>query len=142
MALVIGCWLVQQILVGVAPSPWWVPDLTLVGTLQAVVRSPDRWLSYSMTGGLLVMAWAIRIPVALCSTYLLLGWAVCFLCHRWDATDPRVQVLLVGAASLLLSTEALWLEGLWSLPLAALAVGHAGLSSLGALCVRRLGLKA
>ena len=142
MVLVIGCWLAQQILVGLVPSPWWVPDLTLVGALHSVIRSPARWLSYSMTGGLLVMAWAVRIPVALCLTYLTMGWVVCLLCRRWDVTDLRVQVLLIGAASLLLSTEALWLEGLWSLPRSALAVGHAALGSLSALFIRRLSLKA
>ena len=40
MRLLAACWLTHALLAQAIPSPWWVPDVTLVGLVLSVTRSP------------------------------------------------------------------------------------------------------
>lgn len=97
-----------------SPSPWWVPDLTLVGLVLSVVRSPARWLALSGWAGLITMAWAVRFPGPILAGYLFIGWASQMLARQWHATDLRIECLLVAIGSLSLTLGTLWLDDLWS----------------------------
>ena len=113
--VLLGCAATQLALALASPSPWWVPDLTLVGLVLAVGRSPERWVAYSASAGLLMVAWAVRFPVQVFVGYFLIGWLSHVLSRHWDATDLRIECLLVAAGSLSLMVGMLWLEDLWSL---------------------------
>ena len=120
------------------PSPWWVPDLTLVGLILAVARAPSRWLLLSAVAGLFTMAWAVRFPKQMFLSYVALGWVVQMLGRAWDATDLRVQLGMVGLASALLSLGGLWLDELWSFPLLGLSMVRVAMTVLAVPCVRHL----
>ncbi|MDP3704199.1 MAG: hypothetical protein Q8R78_07405 [Candidatus Omnitrophota bacterium] len=105
-----------------SPSPWWVPDLTLVGLVLAVGRSPARWFACTVFAGLLTVAWAVRFPGQVFAGYLLIGWVSHLLSRHWDVTDLRIECFLVAAGSLCLMAGMLWLEDLWSLRVLLLTV--------------------
>lgn len=108
--ILLGCAAAHVALAMMSPSPWWVPDLTLVGLVLSVARFPSRWLVFSGAAGLLTMAWAVRSFSPLFAGYLLVGWATRTAGHRWDATDLRIEVWLAGGGSLLLTLGAFWLD--------------------------------
>jgi hypothetical protein len=114
MPLVIICSVAHLALAMVIPSPWWVPDLTLVGLVLAVTRRPSRWWLLSGAAGLLTMVWAVRSTGPIFAGYLLIGWAVRLAGRQWDATDLRIESGLVASASLVLTMGAFWLDDLWS----------------------------
>ena len=138
MWLLLGALAAQAILVSAIPSPWWVPDLTLVGLVLAVARMPSRWLLFSVVAGVFTMAWAVRFPNQLFLFYVALGWGVRVLGRQWDATDLRVQVGMVGLAGALLSLGALWLDARSSLSLLELSMAHVAMTVLAVPCLRRL----
>jgi hypothetical protein len=98
----------------VIPWPWAVPDLTLVGLVLGVTRSPSRWWLLSAAAGLLTMGWAVRSAGPVIAAYWLIGWAIRLAGRHWDATDVRIASGLVGGASLLLTLGAFWLDDVWS----------------------------
>jgi len=114
MLLLVCCVIAHLALAMVIPSPWWVPDLTLVGLVLAVGIWPARWWLLSAAAGLLTMVWAVRSIGQIFAGYLLIGWAVRLAGRQWDATDPRIESGLVGSASLVLTMGAFWLDDLWS----------------------------
>ena len=116
--IVLGaCLVAHHVLALIVPSPWWVPDLTLVGLILAVTSTPRQWPLLSGLAGFLTMLWAIRNPQPVALAYGGLGGVVAWITRRLDASDVRVQCFIVGSAGLLLSLGALWFEDLWSLPL-------------------------
>jgi hypothetical protein len=118
LALLFGCYFAHVLLVRLAASPWLTPDLTLVGLVVAVGLAPERWLICSAVAGLCTMTWALRWAPQLFLGYLLVGWGLQWLSQRWDAGDVRLQACYAGGAAALLSVVLLWLDGLWSIPLA------------------------
>ena len=140
MGILLGCAMVHLAAAQVVPSAWWVPDVTLVGLVLAVARTPSQWLACSLAGGLLMCAWAIRFSGPVLVGYLLLGWALQRMNKQWDATDLRVQGIATALGSLWLTLGAMWLDELWSLALGALAVVHVTLTVLTAMLIRRLRL--
>lgn len=128
----------HALLASVIPSPWWVPNLTLVTLVLLVARAPGRWLILSWLAGIFMMVWAVRFPGPVFTGYLLVGWAVQALSKHWDTTDPRAERLMVGLASLCLTVGVLWLESLWSVALVGLAVVQAGLTVLAVPLTRRV----
>ena len=138
MALLLGCLLVHAVMVQLVPWPWWVPDVTLLGLIVAVGRSPGRWLVLSGIAGLWTVLWAVRFQAPLLAAYLAVGWTVQALGRRWDASDPAVQGVLVGWAASLMTVGALWLHDLWSVPVAALAGVHVGITCAALPLVRRM----
>ena len=112
--LLLICAAAHMALVLISPSPWWVPDLTLVGLVLSVARSPSRWPALSGAAGLLTMAWAVRSFTPMFVGYLLIGWVIRMAGHRWDATDLRIESWLAGGGSLLLTLGGFWLDDQWS----------------------------
>ena len=132
-AMAAHAWLARAV-----SSPWVVPDLTLVGLVLSVAKTPVRWFACSVIAGLFMMGWAVRFPAQVFLSYVTLGWLVRALGRQWDATDPRVQTVMIGAASLLLTGGALWLEDLWSLSLFGWAMVRVALTVLAVPCARHL----
>ncbi len=132
------CLAVHALVAGVVPSPWAVPNLTLVGVVVCVTQSPRQWLLIASTAGLVVMAGSIRVPGPVFVSYLVVGAVLRRLIVRWDAADLRVQVLVTGIAAGLLVVSALWLEDLWSVPLMVRGLGHVALTVGSLVVVRRL----
>ncbi|MBI2104240.1 MAG: hypothetical protein HYT90_01490 [Candidatus Omnitrophica bacterium] len=140
MALLLVCLIVHAVMAQVIPWPWWVPDLTLLGLVVAVARSPGRWLLLSGIAGLWTVLWAVRFQAPLLAGYLAVGAAVQVLGRRWDAADAKVQAILLGGAAACLTFGSLWLHNLWSVPLVGLAVIHVGMTCAALPLVRRLAL--
>ena len=138
MSWLVACLIAHAVLARAVSAPWWVPDLTLVGLVLAVARTPSRWVLLSVVAGLFMMGWAVRFPVQVFLSSVVIGWVVQAIGHQWDATDLRVQVGLVGLASGLLTMVGFWLEQLWSLPLLGLSIGRIALTVLLVPCVRHL----
>ncbi len=130
MRILVVSLLIHALWASVGPSSWWVPNVTLVGLIFSVARAPTQWLWLSMVAGLWLMVWAIRFPVPVMMSALLLGWLVSFLAKHWDATDLRVQWVLATTASFLSVLAMLWLDGFWSVSLLGLACGHSLLTGL------------
>lgn len=128
MRVLIGCLLVHALLAEVIPWPWWVPNLTLVGLILAIGATPRRWLIYSLIAGMVSVVWVVRFPGPTLLGYLAVGWMIQALAKLWDASDARVQSLMVGLAALLFTGAALWLDMLWSLPLAGLLAIHVAIT--------------
>ena len=138
MRCVIGSLIAHMVVAQLVPAPWWVPDLTLVGMIYAVAHSPRRWFLYSSIAGLSTMVWAARDPAPLFITSLVMGWMVQALTTRWDASDARVQLTMVGMASLSTTLGAIWLEACWSWSMLGLGVAHIAVTCLSALGMQRL----
>ena len=138
MLILVGCLVAHGFLADIIPSPWWVPDVTLVGLVLAIERLPRCWLLFSATAGISMMAWAVRFPQPVFLGYLGFGGVVRLLARQVDANDLRIQCLMAGLASVVLSLGALWLDGLWSLPLLGLMSGRALLTAMTVPLVRRL----
>ena len=130
MTLLVICLVMQALIAQVAPSPWWVPDLTLIGVLVAVVRAPGKWLSVAVVGGLWIMTWTIRFRWPICLGYVALGGVVRLLAAQWDLNDGRILYPLTGISSLLLTLSLLWLDELWSVRLVGLALLRVALTVL------------
>ena len=131
MSILAWCLVAHALLARLIASPWWVPDLTLVGLVLGVSLRPRRWLMASVMAGLFMMLGAVRFPVQIFLGYLLCGTIVQFAAQRWDTTDGRIQGCVVIVLSTLMTLGLLGLERLWSWPLlafAALRVAVTGLS--------------
>ena len=118
----VGCVVAHLALALASPSPWWVPDLTLVGLVLAVGRYPARWFALAVFAGLITVVWAVRFSGQVFAGYLLIGLVSHLLSRHWDVTDLRIECLLVAAGSLCLMVGMLWLEDLWSLRVLLLTV--------------------
>ena len=124
MALLFSCLAAHALLSGSLPSPWWVPNLTLIGLVRSIGRTPRRWMSYAMVAGVITTAWAIRDATAGLLAYAIVGWLTWSLSRRWDITDRRVQCLLAGFASAVLACGSLWCDALSSLAVWRSALLH------------------
>ena len=140
MRMLFGCVAMHLVLAMAIPSPWWVPDLTLVGLVLAIARAPHRWLPASSVAGVAALLWAVRFPQPILAGYLLMGWLIHAAATPWDLDDLRVQSLLVGLASLLMTAGGLWLEETASLPLVGWASVRVALTLLSLPVVRSLGV--
>ena len=138
MLILVGCLAAHGFLADLVPSPWWVPDVTLVGLILAIERLPRQWLLFSATAGISMMVWAVRFPQPVFLGYLGFGGVVRLLARQVDANDLRVQCFTAGLASMALSLGALWLDGLWSLPLFGLMSVRVLLTTMTVPFVRRL----
>ena len=136
MGVLAACLFAHVLLAQLVSSPWWVPDVTLVGVMVSVTRAPSRWLLVSWLAGLSTLLWTLRHAAPVMISMIVLGGIVRLLAAHWDATDARVQYLVVGLASCLMTTGAIWLDGCWSLPLLGLAAVHIALTCL-AFCIIR-----
>jgi len=138
MRVLVGCLGAQALLACVVPSPWWVPDLALVGLVLVIGATPERWLPAACLAGLFTGALAVRVPIPIAFGYLICGWVLRTAGSRWDLADRRVQCLAAAGSSTLLTMGMLWLEDKWSVTLVGLASVRVFLTGLGPLLVRFL----
>lgn len=131
-----ACAMVHVLLAQIVPSPWWVPNLTLVGAVLGICRAPSKWLMVSALAGLFMFPWAIRCPTQLILGYLACGWLIQVLATQWDIDEGRIQSVVALVASSGMTFGALWLEDLTSLPLIGLALIHVALTTLSVPLVR------
>ena len=133
-----GCLAAHAVAAGILASPWWVPDLTLIGLVLVVVRMPHRWAIPSVMAGLSTAAWAIRSSSPIFIAYLLVGWLVQRVARQWDATDLRVQWLLVGTAATGLTFGLIWLDDIWSWSIIGLGLVRVAVTMVSVPVVRFL----
>jgi len=134
----VGCLTAHVIAAGLLTSPWWVPDLTLIGLVLVVIRAPQRWVIFSIVAGLSTAAWAIRSSSPVFLSYLLIGWMTQRIAKQWNAMDLHVQWLLVGVASTALTFGLIWLDDLWSWPVVGLGLMRTVFTVLSVPIVRSL----
>jgi hypothetical protein len=137
-SMLAACMAAHLLVAELVPSPWWVPNLTLVGLVLAIERIPCNWLLLSGASGLFTMAWAVRFPIQVFVSYLACGWAVYLFVRHWDTDDLRVQCLAVAVASAAMAVEMLWLDDLWSFPMVGLVGLHATVTALSVPMMQRL----
>lgn len=138
MAILVWCLVAHAVLARLIASPWWVPDLTLVGLVVGVSLRPKRWLMASVMAGLFMMLGAVRFPAQVFLGYVLCGTIVQLAARRWDTTDGRIQGGVVLILSAFMTLGLLGLERLWSWPLLAFAVLRVAVTGLSLPCVRSL----
>ena len=138
MALLLSALIAHVVVARIIPSPWWVPDLSLVGLVLAIVRAPTRWLVFSGVALLCPVVWAIRCALPILISYVVVGWLVYVVATQWDATDLRVQVLLVSLASVLTTMMLLWLDEQWSLALLGSTIVRVAMTTFAFVCARWL----
>jgi hypothetical protein len=138
MILLLACLAAHAGLALAVPSPWWVPDLTVIGLVLSVRRHAGRWLLLSAISGWFAMAWAIRWSAPVFLGVLLAGAGVRAAGRHWDASDLRVELFLAGAACLLLDAGAFWLGWTWSVRLAGLALARTAVTCAALPLVRSL----
>lgn len=129
MTILAGFLLAHAVLAQAPVSPWWVPNLTLVGMVLAIGRHPERWAVWAGVASGWAMVWAVRMPWVVGLSYLGCGWGVHGLCQSWETSDVRMQSLAVGLSSLVMTVALLWVDRLWSLPVAGMAVVHVGMTA-------------
>jgi hypothetical protein len=138
MWLLAACLAAHALLARLIPSPWWVPDLTLIGLVLTVSRQPDRWLLACAIAGLFTAIWAARLAAAALLGALICGALLRLGARRWDATDARVQGAALVVLSALTTLGLLWLERLWSWPLLALAAARVSVTGASLRVIQRL----
>lgn len=138
MTVLIGCLASHQLLAHVIPSPWWLPDLTLIGLVLSVGKAPRQWPALSVAAGCFTILWMARFPGHVFLGYLMCGWAVGALARRWDTADARIQWCLVLAAGAAMTLGLIWLDNLWSLPVLGLALARVVVTGCCAPIVRHL----
>ena len=131
MTILLVCVAAHALAAQLLPSPWWVPDLTLIGVVLSVGRAPERWLVLSGLAGFCTMLWAVRFPIQTAMGAVALGAGMRLLTQRWDVTDRRVASLVVGVASAASTLGTLWMEQVsWSTALLGLAGARVAVTSL------------
>ena len=138
MRLIFGCAITQYFLALLAPSPWWVPDLVLIGLILGVMAEPSRWLTLSLCAGLFHALTAIRHPGVFFIGDLVIGGLTWIAPTPWDMTPRQLERILVGVSSVALMAVACWLDELWSMALVGLMLWRMGLTLLSVGLVRRL----
>ena len=137
MIVLFGCFLAQTVLTQLLHSAWWAPDLLVAGLVLGVLKQPARWLALSVAAGLCAAVWAIRVPAVICLSYVGLGLAVYVAIRQWDLSDRRTRCLLIGVASGVLTSLAVWADNLWSLPVAGLTLLRATITGLAVWWLQR-----
>ncbi len=132
------CILAHAVLAVSLPSPWLVPNLTLVGMAQAITTRPSRWFMVSVLAALSVMGWAIRFAAPIFAGYWLVGAAMRVIIGQWETADVRLQCVLAGVACACVTFGALWLDGLWSWRILGGALVHVAATGCAPLAVHRL----
>ena len=135
--VLVGCFAAQLLLARVLPSPWWVPDLLAAGLVVAILRAPSWWMAFSAFAASGTVLWSVRHGAALFMAWVALGGMVRLLIDRWDIEELRVQMVVVGLASLVLMAGSAWLDEVWSLELAGWMALRAVLTALVLPMVRR-----
>jgi hypothetical protein len=115
-----------------------VPNLTVVGMVLSVARSPSQWAVLGALAALVPIVWAIRFGGLIAVGCVVAASGVAWVARRWDAVDERVQGALVLFASLAWTAGAVWMDGLWSPAAGSLAIAQTAVTYAAFLVVRRL----
>ena len=81
-----------------SPSPWMVPDLTVLSMALAILRLPGHPLTPAWLAGVAAMTLAGHHPLWTGVAYLAAGAAVKWMAHQWEVTDPSRERLVIGIA--------------------------------------------
>ena len=127
----------HALLARVVPVPWGVPNLTLIGLVQASGSAPRRWLPFSLIAGCSAAMWAARAAGPLLLSYLLIGALMKGISGQLDTLEPRAQALLAAGLCVPLTAGWVWLDGHWSWTLAGWSLAHMMLTGAAALLLRR-----
>ena len=138
MFLIFGCAMTQYLLALLAPSPWWVPDLVLIGLILGVIAEPSRWLTFSLCAGAFHALAAVRHPGVFFIGDLAIGGLTLIAPAPWDMAPRQLEGVLVGVSSVALMAVACWLDELWSMALVGLMLWRMSLTLLSVGLVRRL----
>jgi hypothetical protein len=138
LPLMLSCAVAHAAFAMASPDVWMAPNLTVIGLVLSVARSPSHWPAIGVLAALCTMIWAVRFAGVIAAGCLAAAWGVSWVARQWDAADERVQGALVLLASGALSGSALWMHGLWSFALAGVVVMHTALTYGAFLIVRRL----
>lgn len=138
MIILAACWFAHVVISALMSSPWWVPNVTLVGWVMAIGRAPNSWGLCSLMAAMAALLWLIRWTHPIVIGYLALGWMLSLLARRWDLTDERVFILIVAATSTAATLGLLWLEELRSWPVLGLALAQILVTTMSAVVIRRL----
>jgi len=97
--LIVGLGVFVQLILGRwLPSPWLVPDLTLVGVLLVMARMPQHSLGPALMAGLLVMAVTVQQSLVVGLAYVGAGGLMRLLSSWWDLADPFLQPMALALA--------------------------------------------
>lgn len=132
------CLIAHELFARLIPSPWWVPDVTLVGVVLMTGSARRDWIVLVAVAGLVSSLWAIRVSGLIVMEYLLLGGILQLVARYWDVTDLRMQCVVSGMASAAMTGSLLWVDRLHSIPLLALASVHVAMTCLVVPVVRSL----
>ena len=80
------------------PSPWFVPDLTLLGMAVLILRLPEHPFAPAWLAGVAAMTLAGRHPLWVGLAYLAAGVAVKWMARQWEVTEPFRERLVIGIA--------------------------------------------
>lgn len=119
-----------------------MPDLTLVGLILIGARAPQHWWLLSAMAIVGSLGWAVRFPLPLMLSYLVMGGAGPILARQVDATDLRIEWLAVASATLALTLGSLWVEDLWSARLLVLASVRVTVTCAAVPLVRQAAIRA
>ncbi len=136
MVRLLACIAAHALLARLLP-PWTVPNLTLIGLVQASGSSPGRWLPLSLIAGLSGAMWAVEGAGPLILSYLAAGGIVRGVSGQLDTAEPRVQTMLAAALSVPLTAGWIWLDGHWSWTLAGCFLMHLVMTWCAALLLQR-----
>ena len=125
MTALAGCLVVHWLLARFLPSPWWVPNITLVGLMLTIAKHPERWLVLAWVAGVFTTLWTVRASGGILFSYFVIGGVIQIMAKRWDLDDVRIQPWLVGGLTLLFTFFLIWLEAIQAWPILGPALCHA-----------------
>lgn len=135
MAIWLGCVILHLILAPLAQSPWWVPQLTLLGMLIGILKRPKAWFLLSLLTAWVMNFWTIRLGYSLCFMLLAIGFIEQWILSRWELNDAPPRLLLFTAAVVLADLGMIWLEDSWSWTQLGLCLLHAAVTAVAALFI-------
>lgn len=138
MKLFLGCVFLHFVLVQWF-SPWWVPNLTLVGALLGICLQPARWWMYGLAAGWALTFWSTRHPQWLVGCFLVIGALVALGSRQWNLSDGRVQMGAMACAMAFFAAVILWIDHIAFWPIAFNVLIWWSVSVLAVPLVREVG---
>ena len=137
--LVIGFLAAHFTLAQLLPTPWWTPNLTVIGLLFATVRKPQHWWLWAALCGTGLALGMVRFPVWMIAASAALAYGFQWCTRRWNANeDWHVQALMVLAGTLGMMLFLFWLDGAWSLKLLRPLAEHLAATLAAYVVARRI----
>ena len=97
--VIVGIGVLSHIAIGRwVPSPWLVPDLTMLSVAVLILRLPGHPLTPAWLAGVAAMTLAGPHPRWTGMACLAAGATVKWMAHQWEVTDPSRERLVIGIA--------------------------------------------